>query len=267
MSICFALLTPLAGALSDNDKTTIESSAKPYIDNGLVKRVDVIVQPPDGIMFNIIPNSTSNEDLAMADVVGVSLFSMPTGYHPEVTTGTISLIWDVPTGGSKVTFLTIYQSDLGPITDRKNPTKSEVMQVADIITERAKQEKPKATNNENELGSPLDVVALKEGDGLQIYFALLDNSGQLTSSDGVLRWYITELNNYIVSPIQDQYFTTEIKSTQFQNTTIGVGNSVHKGLIYNIGHVPSYPQAEKVYVVFRELPSGREHHGATTIPA
>jgi len=92
-------------------------------------------------MYNIIPNSGSDENLAMAGIVGVSVFSLLTYYHSEVTKGIIGLIWDVPTGGSKVLFLNIYPSDLWPITDRKNPTQSEAMQVANTIIERAKQTK------------------------------------------------------------------------------------------------------------------------------
>lgn len=143
IAFCFCLLAPLVSALSEGDKPTIDNSAKGFVDNGLVERIDVIVVPPDSIIYNIIPNSGSDEDLAIANIVGVSLFSLLTGYHPEVTKGTIGLIWDVPTGGSKVTFLSIYPSDLGPITDRKNPTLSEAMQVANIITERAMKEKAK----------------------------------------------------------------------------------------------------------------------------
>jgi hypothetical protein len=101
-------------------------------------------------MYNIIPNSGSDEDLAIAGVVGVSLFSVTTVYHSEVTKGIIGLIWDIPTGGSKVLFLNIYQSDLGPITDRKNPTQSEAMQVAKTIIDRAAQEKQKVSEPETE---------------------------------------------------------------------------------------------------------------------
>ena len=137
----FCLLAPLASALYDSDKATAENACKPFVDNGLVERIDVIIQPPDGITYNIIPNSGSNEDLAMAGIVGVSLFSVTTAHHPEVTKGIIGLIWDVPTGGSKVLFLDIYSSDLWPITDRTNPTQSEAMQVANAIIERAKQTK------------------------------------------------------------------------------------------------------------------------------
>jgi hypothetical protein len=137
----FCLLAPLASSLSDSDKVTAENACKPFVDGGLVERIDVIIQPPDSITYNIIPNSGSNEDLAMAGVVGVSLFSVTTAYHPEVAAGVIGLIWDVPTGGSKVLFLNIYPSDLWPITDKKYPTQSESMQVANAIIERAAQEK------------------------------------------------------------------------------------------------------------------------------
>ena len=141
IAVCFCLLAPLVSGLSEGNKTTIENSAKGFVDSGLVEKVAIAVQPPDSIWYNIIPNSGSNEDLATANIVGVSLFSLLTAYHPEVTKGAINLMWDVPTGGSKLESSKIYQSDLGQITDRKNPTLSEAMQVANIITERAMQEK------------------------------------------------------------------------------------------------------------------------------
>ena len=141
IAVCFCLLAPLSNALSNSDKATAEKSCKPFVDGGLVETIDVIIQPPDGIMYNIIPNSPSDNDLAMAGIVGVSLFSVLIHYHPEVTKGTIGLIWDVPTGGSKVLFLDIYPSDLWPITDKQNPTSTEAMKVANAIIERAAQEK------------------------------------------------------------------------------------------------------------------------------
>lgn len=150
IAVCFCLLAPLSSALSNSDKVTAEKSCKPFVDGGLVETIDVIIQPPDGIMYNIIPNSPSDNDIAMAGIVGVSLFSILIYYHPEVTKGTIGLIWDVPTGGSKVLFLNIYPSDLEPITDKQNPTQSEAMQVANAIIERAAQETKKVSEPETE---------------------------------------------------------------------------------------------------------------------
>jgi hypothetical protein len=178
MAILFCLLAPLASALSDSDKTTAENAVKPFVESGMVERIDVIISPPDGITYNIIPNSASDEDLATAEIVGIDLFSVLTNYHPEVTNGIIGLIWDVPTGGSKVLFLNIYPSDLGQIADRQNPTLSESMQVANTIIERAAQEKQKVSEPKTEKPSRSVTYSL---DGKPQTFTVY---GDLTSNPG-----------------------------------------------------------------------------------
>jgi hypothetical protein len=141
IAIYFCLSAPLASALSDSDKTTIENACKAFVDNGLAERIEVAVQPPDGITYLIMSNSPSDVDRGIAVALGVWLFSSLTYYHPEVTKGTIGLFYDVPTGGSRYAFVNIYPSDLWPITDRKNPTLAEASQVGVMIVERAVQEK------------------------------------------------------------------------------------------------------------------------------
>jgi len=136
----FCLSTPLVDALSVNDETYIKSLSKPFVDNGLVDTIDVTVQPPDSIVFWIVPTSGLDDEPFRALLVGIYLFSVLTYQHAEVTSGTLFVYWGNHDGTSTMTAPGIHVDDLWPITDRRNPTELEVLQVAGIIIERAKQE-------------------------------------------------------------------------------------------------------------------------------
>ncbi|MDI9418093.1 MAG: Ada metal-binding domain-containing protein [Euryarchaeota archaeon] len=131
----FLWLIPMAGAITISDAPEIQESCNHFVDNNQIKRIDVSVLPPDGIIYNIT-TSSSNSVLA-ARLIGVSAFSNLTYYHPEVTHGWIGIFLD----GSKPAFFDIYSSDLSPISDKKQPSQSEALKVVNnIINQRGTQD-------------------------------------------------------------------------------------------------------------------------------
>ena len=73
---------------------------------------------------------------------------------------------------------------------------------------------------------------IKEGDGLQFYIILADSSGQMTSSDGEVRFTISDKGGDLQSR------TINVKASQFQNAKIGMGALQHDALLLNIGRIP-----------------------------
>ena len=127
----FLCLAPIASAITLSDTTAIQNSCKPFVDEGQVKKIDVWVLPPDGIIYNITANSENT--ILEARQAGIIAFSNLTYYHPEVTKGVIGIFLD---DESKPVFFDIYSSDLMPITDRKNPSQNDALNVVNNIITR-----------------------------------------------------------------------------------------------------------------------------------
>ena len=127
----FLCLAPIASAITLSDTTAIQNSCKSFVDGGQVKKIDVSVLPPDGIIYNITANSENT--ILEARQAGIIAFSNLTYYHPEVTKGLIGIFLD---DESKPVFFDIYPSDLLPITDRKNPSQNDALKVVNNIITR-----------------------------------------------------------------------------------------------------------------------------------
>jgi hypothetical protein len=136
--LCLPIVVPMASALTSNDEATLQKAYQTFVDTGVVKEFSVNVLPPDEVTYFITANS--EDDVGLAIIAGVDAFSILTYSYPEVNTGGFMLYWEVQKGTAYVG-LEIYPSDLWPIKDRLHPTESETIQVGNIITERAKQQK------------------------------------------------------------------------------------------------------------------------------
>ena len=91
-----------------------------------------------------------------------------------------------------------------------------------------------------------DVVAYKEGpDGLLIYFALSDSSGNETTCDGDVT--LTIVGEPFGEPATELYRSDfSIKESDFQRVEVGMGAFKRKRIVYSVGRL--------VYSSFTEDP-------------
>jgi hypothetical protein len=74
------------------------------------------------------------------------------------------------------------------------------------------------------------VSAIKEGDGVRIYFILADKDGQETTSDG---YFEADISSALSSNVY--YFRGNITKSDFQKVKLGIGSFEHEAIIYNVG--------------------------------
>ena len=126
----FLSLMSIACAISFEDIAMIQDSCKSFVDEGQVKNIDVSVQPPDEVIYNITTNA--EKSILKARLVGIIAFSNLTYYHPEVTKGWIGVFID-NTEATEPIFIDIYSSDLFSIVDRRHPDQSKALTVMNRI--------------------------------------------------------------------------------------------------------------------------------------
>jgi len=108
------------------------------------------------------------------------------------------------------------------------------------------------------------VSAIKEGDGLQIYFILADKNGQETTSTGFFEYEIKDSNGRRLV-----YHSRNIQASDFQKVKLGVGAFEHEGIILNAGRIP-YSEIKpttfsgKVIINFT-APGGKKLYGDSTV--
>ncbi len=127
MLAVFLCLSPMVSAITLSDTTEIQNSCKSFVDEGQVKKIDVSVLPPDGVIYNITVDSKNS--ILTARLAGIIAFSNLTYYHPEVTWGWIGIFLS----SENPEFFDIYNSDLSPITDKANPGQSTALKVMNNI--------------------------------------------------------------------------------------------------------------------------------------
>jgi len=128
--ILAAFLMPITDAIALEDAAMIEDSLKSLIDMSQVKSIDVSVQPPDSVIYNITVNS--EKAILAARLAAIIEFSNLTYYHPEVTKGWIGIFVD-NAEGNKPVFIDISDSDLFLIKNRKHPDQSDALTVMNRI--------------------------------------------------------------------------------------------------------------------------------------
>jgi hypothetical protein len=130
MLAVFLCLSSLVGAITLDDTAEIQKSSELLADGfQAVKKVNVTVLPPDGVIYNI--TASSSNSILSARLMGVIAFSNLTYYHPEVIYGWIGIFID------KSEFFDIYSGDLLLIGDRRSTSQSEALKIVNnIINQR-----------------------------------------------------------------------------------------------------------------------------------
>jgi hypothetical protein len=77
------------------------------------------------------------------------------------------------------------------------------------------------------------ISAVKDGNGLQIYFILADKSGAMTTADGKFVLQITQDGRKLFesSPVN-------VTKSAFQKRSVGMGNFAHDVVLHLIGRIP-----------------------------
>jgi hypothetical protein len=94
--------------------------------------------------------------------------------------------------------------------------------------------------NDNPADYIKQVSAIKDGDGLQVYFILADKSGQMTTADG----------SYVLDITQDGSTLFKSKSVNvtkstFEKRSVGMGNFAHEVVMHLVGRI-SYQDMRRV---------------------
>jgi len=76
------------------------------------------------------------------------------------------------------------------------------------------------------------VSAIKEGPGLQIYFILADESGQMTTSDGKVVLKITQDGSTL---FESKPFN--VTKSSFEKRSVGMGNFAHDVILHLVGRI------------------------------
>jgi len=84
------------------------------------------------------------------------------------------------------------------------------------------------------------ISAVKDGNGLQLYFILADKSGEMTTADG----------NFTLRVIQDgrtihQSYPINVTKSDFQKRSVGMGNFAHDVIMCYIGRL-AYSDMRKI---------------------
>jgi hypothetical protein len=77
------------------------------------------------------------------------------------------------------------------------------------------------------------ISAVRDGNGLQIYFILADKSGAMTTADG----------KFVLQVIQDgrtlyESYPVNVTKSNFEERSVGMGNFAHDVVMYLIGRLP-----------------------------
>lgn len=120
--------------------------------------------------------------------------------------------------------------------------------------------------NEAEPDYVKSVSAIKEGDGLQIYYILSDKDGAMTTSDGKLLLQITQGGRTLFKSN-----LVNVTKSQFQERKVGMGNFEHEVIMHYVGRI-SYENMRrapesglgKVEVMF-QTPTGENLTGDASV--
>jgi len=76
------------------------------------------------------------------------------------------------------------------------------------------------------------VSAIKDGDGLQIYFILADKSGQMTTADGSFVLDISQDDEtlFLSNPVN-------VTKSDFEKRSVGMGNLAHDVILHLVGRI------------------------------
>lgn len=76
------------------------------------------------------------------------------------------------------------------------------------------------------------VSAIKDGDGLQIYFVLADKSGQMTTADGSFVLEVTQKDEtlFLSNPVN-------VTKNGFEKRSVGMGNLAHDVIMHLVGRL------------------------------
>lgn len=131
--VAFLCLSSLASAITLDDTDEIQNSIKSLVDGSQIKKINVSVLPPDGIIFNITASSGS---IFTARLSGVIAFSNLTYYYPEVVYGWIGIFLD---NAAEPVFIDIYSNELIGIADKRHTSLSEALKIVNNIIKRGTQ--------------------------------------------------------------------------------------------------------------------------------
>lgn len=110
------------------------------------------------------------------------------------------------------------------------------------------------------------VSAIKDGNGLQIYYILADKEGAMTTSDGKLLLQITQAGRTLFMSN-----LVNVTKSQFQERKVGMGNFEHEVIMHYVGRIPyesmrRFPESGlgKVEVMF-QTPTGENLTGDASV--
>lgn len=77
------------------------------------------------------------------------------------------------------------------------------------------------------------ISAVKDGNGLQLYFILADKSGAMTTADGNFTLRVTQDGRTLY-----QSYPVNVTKNDFQKRSVGMGNFAHDVVMHFVGRLP-----------------------------